>query len=134
MLDCYHSRLSFGRDSGLRALQRLQVAVASDHGLSALLAHEVDRRLAHAVGQEHSAPELQDVGRAGGGEARVPARRDDQVCVGPMGPEGVLGEMGDPSVLERLRRMEVLRIYRCGVRHFDRLRRNLNRNERAPYF
>ncbi len=77
------------------------------------------------MGQEHGASELQDIGRTGCGEACVPAGRNDQMCVGPVGPEGVLCEMGDPSVLERLGRMEILRrlsvVEMCGVQCFDGL-------------
>ena len=106
----HRSRLGFRRDGRLGALEGVQVAVAADLDRGALPAQEGERRLARAARQEDGAPGLEDVGRARGGEACVPARRDDEMCVGPVGPEGVLGEMGDPSVLERLRGMEVLRV------------------------
>ena len=70
-------RLGFGPDGLLRMLEGVEVAVALDNDLRALLAHEVDRRLADPMGQEHRALEVQDIGYTGCGGACVSAGCND---------------------------------------------------------
>ena len=103
-----HARFGFRCDGSLRPLQGLVVVVTTNVDLSPLFAHEVDRRLADFMGQEHRAFEFQDIGYAGCGDACVSARCDDKVRVRSMGPEDILGEMRDPSVFEGLGRLQVL--------------------------
>lgn len=71
-----------------------------DDDLRALLSHEVDRRLVDPVREEDRASDLQDLRGARSGETGVSARCDDEVRVGAICAEGVLGEVGDAAIFE----------------------------------
>lgn len=79
-----------------------------DHNLRALLGHEVDRRLVDPVREEYGASKLQDLRGARSGEAGVAARCDDEVRIGAVSAEGVLGEVGDAAILEGLCGLQAL--------------------------
>ena len=81
------------------------IVVAADVDLSTFFAHEVDRRLADSMGQEHRAFEFQDIGYAGRCDACVSAGCNDKVRVRSLGSEDILSKMRDPSVFEGLRRL-----------------------------
>ena len=86
----------------------LEVKAPADDDFGALLAHEVDRRRAHAGGEVHGAAHAEGVCGARSGEPRVPARRDDEVHVGAIFVVGVLREVGHAPRLEGLARLEGL--------------------------
>lgn len=87
--------------------------------LCAFLGHKVDRRLVDPVRQEDGATDLQDLRGARSGEAGISARCDDEVCVGAVSAEGVLGKVGDAAILEGLSGLQALQVWgvSAGIGH-----------------
>lgn len=76
--------------------------------LRALFGHEVNCRLVDAVRQKDRASELQDLRGACSGEAGVATRCDDEVRLGAVSAEGMLGEIGDAAIFEGLGGLQAL--------------------------
>lgn len=55
--------------------------------------------------QKDGTPKLQDFGNAGGGDSRVTARCDYEMDILAMRAQGMLRELGDTAVFERLGRL-----------------------------